>query len=61
MLFVRRILTFIILLLGLLFAKGQTPTAEELVGIHRLTATEINAIASPIIGTLVYNTTTNIY
>lgn len=40
-------------------AHGQAPAAEELVGIHPLTEVQINAIANPIIGTLVFNTDTN--
>ncbi|MEM9144343.1 MAG: hypothetical protein AAGA86_15240, partial [Bacteroidota bacterium] len=40
-------------------AFSQTPTAGELVGIHTLNQTEINNIANPILGTLVYNTDTN--
>jgi len=47
-------------MLGLFkFTNAQTPIAEELVGIHVLTQAEINALASPIVGTLVFNADTN--
>ncbi len=40
--------------------EAQTPSAEELVGIHALSETEINTITNPIVGTLVYNTDKNV-
>jgi len=48
-------------LLGLFhFTHAQTPTAGELVGIHVLTQAEIDGIANPIVGTLVFNSDENI-
>ncbi|MEM9866291.1 MAG: hypothetical protein AAF765_01290 [Bacteroidota bacterium] len=45
------------LLLSVL-GMAQTPTSGDLVGIHNVTAAEMNSIANPIEGSLVYNTTT---
>nr|WP_299337836.1 hypothetical protein [Allomuricauda sp.] len=38
---------------------AQTPTAGDLVGIHNVSTTEMNSIANPFEGSMVYNTTTN--
>ena len=46
-----------ILLCATCIAKAQV-TAGDLVGIHNVTASEMNAILNPIEGSLVYNTTT---
>jgi len=59
MLFRKRTIALLVLLGLFQFTQAQTPTAEELVGIHVLTETQINAIASPITGTLVFNTDKN--
>ena len=45
----------VVTLLFFQFIIAQIPSGEELVGIHTLTQTEINAITNPIVGTLVYN------
>ena len=50
----------LLLLSGLLqLTQAQSPTAEQLVGIHVLTQVEINSIANPIAGTLVFNSDEN--
>ncbi|MFK7811704.1 MAG: hypothetical protein AB8B59_04365 [Maribacter sp.] len=59
MLFSIRAFTLLVLLTLTYFSQAQAPTAEELVGIHVLTQTEIDAISNPIIGTLVYNSDNN--
>lgn len=40
-------------------ASSQVPDSAELLGLHKLTTAEMNSIANPIIGTLLYNTTEN--
>ena len=55
---VRNIL-FGICMFAVFLLKAQTPTAGDLVAIHNVTATEMNAIANPTEGSLIYNTTTN--
>ncbi|UII76715.1 hypothetical protein LV716_02700 [Flagellimonas sp. HMM57] len=47
-----------ILLFSFITAIAQTPTAGDLVGIHNVTTMEMNAIANPIEGSMVFNTTT---
>ncbi|MRH99494.1 hypothetical protein GH721_03015 [Kriegella sp. EG-1] len=39
--------------------KAQAPQANELVKIHEVTTTEMNNIASPLVGSFVFNTTLN--
>lgn len=50
----KKIVLFITFLITLL-AKAQVPTSGDLVTIHSATLTEINTIASPYEGSLVYN------
>ncbi|MBS9464215.1 hypothetical protein KIM67_17460 [Flagellimonas sp. 389] len=45
-------------LFSFLTAVAQTPTAGDLVGIHNVTTLEMNSIANPIEGSMVFNTTT---
>ncbi|MEM7484999.1 MAG: hypothetical protein AAF348_07295 [Bacteroidota bacterium] len=47
-----------ILLFSFIAAVAQTPTAGDLVGIHNVTTVEMNSIANPIEGSMVFNTTT---
>ena len=47
---------FFTIILSALFVKAQVPEAGNLVTIHSATLAEINAIASPYEGSLVYNT-----
>ena len=49
-------LLYIVLLLVIKVTWAQAPTANELVSIHSATLAEINAMASPIEGSLIYNT-----
>lgn len=46
---------FFLLLLGL---NAQTPSAGDLIGVHNVSTTEMNAISNPVEGSMVYNTTT---
>ena len=55
MLFLRKFTSLLTFIGCLQLMQAQLPTAEELVGIHVLTAEQINAIGNPIAGTLVYN------
>jgi len=57
--FFRKVVLILTILSAFQFIKAQTPTAGELVGIHVLTQTEIDAIANPIVGTLVFNSNDN--
>lgn len=59
MLFLKRTTPLLVLLWFFQFTQTQTPSAEELAGIHILTETQINAIINSIVGTFVYNTDTN--
>ena len=49
-------LLYIVLLLVIKVTWAQAPTANELVSIHSATLAEITAMASPIEGSLIYNT-----
>ncbi len=53
----KKVLILVICLKGFI-VLAQTPTAGDLVGIHNVTASEMNGLQNPIEGSLVYNTTT---
>lgn len=46
-------------ILSVVIRLNAAPTSDELVLLHNVTTTEMNAIASPSAGSLVYNTTEN--
>nr|WP_299073227.1 hypothetical protein [uncultured Allomuricauda sp.] len=48
----------LVLFFSFIELNAQTPTAGDLVGIHNVTTTEMNSIANPIEGSMVFNTTT---
>ena len=51
-------LTIILILMVSLGLSAQAPTAGDLVAIHNVSSTEMNAIANPEQGSMVFNTTT---
>ena len=51
-------LTIILILMASLGLSAQAPTAGDLVAIHNVSSTEMNAIANPEQGSMVFNTTT---
>lgn len=53
----KRILS-IIFFFSITLLAAQTPAAGDLVGIHNVTTTEMNTIANPVEGSMVFNTTT---
>lgn len=59
MFFLRKVVLIFTILGAFQFLMAQTPMAGELVGIHVLTQAEIDAIANPIVGTLVFNANDN--
>lgn len=54
-----RIVVTIALVFSFIKSIGQAPTADDLVGIHNVSTTEMNGISNPIEGSIVFNTTTN--
>ncbi|MEO9512749.1 MAG: hypothetical protein ABJX94_14155 [Flavobacteriaceae bacterium] len=48
----------LVLFFSIIELNAQTPTAGDLVGIHNVTTTEMNSIANPIEGSMVFNTST---
>jgi len=50
---------YVLLLLSVFFSSLSAVTADELVGIHKVTTTEMNSINTPQAGSLVFNTTVN--
>ena len=54
--FNQRLYVSILLLLVVALAKAQTPNGEELVKIHSVSATEMDAILNPIEGSFAFNT-----
>lgn len=51
-------LTIILILMASLGLSAQAPTAGDLVAIHNVSSTEMNAISNPEQGSMVFNTTT---
>lgn len=48
---------YIFLLVSVLVSGLYAITSDELVGLHKVTSTEMNSINMPLSGSLVYNTT----
>jgi hypothetical protein len=51
-------LNFLMIFILFVSMSAQTPKANQLVKVHEVTATEMNAISNPEIGSYVYNSTT---